>query len=263
MPLEEKYLFLIKKAIPEAADQASLARLSELYDRVVKTNEKINITSLLSPIDVTLKHIIDSLTLFLEPDFKKSLQKGSSVCDIGCGGGFPGLPIAALSPETSLSMIDSTEKKITALTENAELLGLSEVHPVWGRGEELASPKGAHREKYDLCVSRAVARLPVLCELCLPFVKVGGLFIAMKGMKAKEELEESRKAIPMLGGKLKKITELSCDLSFAMEMDFTPEEKEKIVEFSSAIRYLIVIEKVRPTQPNFPRKWSQITKKTL
>jgi 16S rRNA (guanine527-N7)-methyltransferase len=263
MPLEEKYLELIRKAVPDAADPDALSRLSSLYDCVVATNEKINITSLVSPIDVTLKHIIDSLTLFLEPEFKKFLKKDKKVCDIGCGGGFPGLPVASLAPEMDLAMIDSTEKKITALAENSALLGLSQIRPVWGRGEELSSPKGLHREQYDLCISRAVARLPVLCELCLPFVKVGGIFIAMKGMKAKEEVEDSRKAIPMLGGKLKKITEISLDLSFAEEMDFSEEEKEKIREFSSALRYLVVIEKCKQTQPNFPRKWSQITKKTL
>lgn len=263
MPLEEKYLDLIRTAIPIAADPAALSRLSLLYDRVVETNEKINITSLVSPIDVTLKHIIDSLTLFLEPEFKNAFQKGKKVCDIGCGGGFPGLPIASVCPEISLTMIDSTEKKISALSENASLLGLDRIRPVWGRGEELASPNGAHREMYDLCVSRAVARLPVLCELCLPFVKVGGLLIAMKGQKAKEEIEDSKNAIPMLGGKLKKITEIELDLSFAEEMNFSAEEKEKIREFSSALRFLVVIEKCKPTQKNYPRKWSQITKKTL
>lgn len=264
MPLEGKYLELIKKAVPKIDSDAVLERLSLLYDRVVETNEKINITSLVSPIDVTLKHIIDSLTLIELDEFQKMREKGARFCDIGCGGGFPGLPIASVYPELSLTMIDSTEKKITALGENAEALSLSNVIPLWGRGEELASAKGgAHREKYDFCMSRAVANLPVLTELCLPFVKVGGVFCALKGMKTLEEVESSRKAIPMLGGKLLDVKEVKIDLDFALDMDFSPEEKEKIREFASASRYFVVIEKKKATQSIYPRKWAQMTKKPL
>ena len=264
MPLDKKYLELIARSVPAAADEESLERLSLLYDRIVETNEKINITSLVSPIDVTLKHIIDSLTLLELSEFQKAREEKKSFCDIGCGGGFPGLPLASVCPEISLTMIDSTEKKITALSENATALGLDKVIPLWGRGEELASAKGGlYREKFDFCMSRAVAYLPVLCELCLPFIRVGGIFCAMKGMKTPEEVQDSIRAIPMLGGKLKEVKEVKIDLDFAQEMDFSPEEKEKITDFENASRYFVVIEKKKATQPTYPRKWSQMVKKSL
>ena len=113
MPLEEKYLQLIQSAVPQA-NGAALERLSMLYDRIVATNEKINITSLTSPVDVATKHIIDSLALLSYPAFEKFVRDGKTICDVGCGGGFPGLPLACVFPELPLTMIDSTEKKITA-----------------------------------------------------------------------------------------------------------------------------------------------------
>lgn len=263
MPLETKYFQLITSVIPQADDPLILERLSSLYDRVVETNEKINITSLTSPVDVTLKHILDSLTLFLNPIFCDAVEKNRFFCDIGCGGGFPGLPLACVSPQLPITMVDSTEKKIVALKENASLLSLGSVFPVWGRGEELAGAKGKHRERYDVCVSRAVASLPILCELCLPFVRKGGFFFAMKGQKAMEELEESRRAIPMLGGAILDVQEISVDFSNVDMTLFSEDEKERILEFSDTKRFLIVINKKKNTQPEFPRKWAQMTKKHL
>ena len=262
MPLEEQYLRLIGKTVPVVDDSAK-ERLSGLYDCVVETNQQINITSLTSPIDATLKHFIDSLTLFSYPEFVRRAENGACVCDIGCGGGFPGLPIACVLPEMDITMIDSTEKKIRALEENAVKLALSAVKPVWGRGEELAGKGGAYRERFDVCVSRAVARLPVLLELCLPFVKVGGIFIALKGQKTEEELEASRKAIPMLGGELKEVFEVPLSVEESVLAEFSEEEKEKIREFFSTSRSLVVVEKKKATNPIYPRKWAQMTKKSL
>jgi len=264
MPLEQRYLDLITQAVPCAKEKNVLSRLSELFDLVVETNQKINITSLTSPIDVTLKHVIDSLSLLMVPEVLTRLKSGVQSCDIGCGGGFPGLPVACVFPDLPLTMIDSTAKKIAALTENAGLLGLSRVCPVSGRGEELASAKiGPHREKYQLCFSRAVARLPVLCELCLPFVEVGGLFVAMKGLQADDEVKESLRAIPMLGGKLLDVREIKLELDYASSTEFNTEEIAKISDFSSASRYVVLIEKKKKTLDIYPRKWAQMTKKSL
>ncbi len=262
MPLEEKYLRLIANTVP-LVDETAKKRLSGLFDCVVETNGRINITSLTSPIDATLKHLIDSLTLFSYPEFVRRVENGAYLCDIGCGGGFPGLPLSCVMPEMDITMIDSTEKKIRALEENAAKLALPRVKPVWGRGEDLAGKGGAHREQYDVCVSRAVARLPVLLELCLPFVKVGGLFIALKGQKTDEELEMSRKAIPMLGGELKEVFEIPLSAEESLVAEFSEEEQEKIREFFSASRTLVVVEKKKPTNPIYPRKWAQMTKKSL
>ena len=262
MPLNQQYLSLIARAVPQT-DVSAGERLSRLYDLVVKTNEEINITSLISPIDVTLKHFIDSLSLFSHPEFQKRLDNGEKLCDVGCGGGFPGLPIACLRPDADLTMIDSTEKKIEAVKRNAEALLLPRVKAVWGRGEELAAPKASHREKYGLCVSRAVASLPTLCELCLPFVKPGGLFFAMKGMKAEEEVKASRNAIPMLGCVLREVIPISFLESFAQDLSFGEEEEQKIQNFASSARFLVVIEKIKPTLPIYPRPWAKMTKKSL
>ncbi len=263
MPLQQKYLDLIRSAIPEADHSEVLDRLSKLFDVVVETNSRINITSLVSPIDVTLKHILDSLTLLSVPEVKSLVTKGSKSCDIGCGGGFPGLPIACAFPELPLMMIDSTAKKITALKDNTKILGLENVVPICGRGEELASSKsGQHREKYQLCMSRAVARLPVLCELCLPFVEVGGLFAAMKGMQTEDEVKESLRAIPMLGGKLVDVREIKTEFNFSPNL-FEGDEVEKICEFQSASRYVVLIEKKKKTNEIYPRKWAQMIKKSF
>lgn len=264
MPLEQKYLDLIRCAVPQADDSEVLNRLSHLFDLVVTTNQKINITSLVSPIDVTLKHLIDSLTLLSVHEAKGILDQGANCCDIGCGGGFPGLPIACMYSNLPLTMIDSTAKKIAALKENAEILGLSSICAVSGRGEELASSRsGPYREKFQLCFSRAVARLPVLCELCLPFLEVGGLFAAMKGMQTEEEVKESLRAIPMLGGKLTDVRELKIDLDYDSSLNFSSDELEKIHEFSSASRYVVLIEKKKRTLEIYPRAWAQMTKKAL
>lgn len=263
MPLEEKYLRLLRSVSPISDLTPAEPCLSRIYDRVVMTNEKINITSLTSPLDVCLKHLADSLSLFSLSDFESGLAKGKKVCDVGCGGGFPGLPVAAVFPDASITMIDSTEKKIIALRENAQALGLNGVFPLWGRGEELAGAEGAHRERYDFCISRAVARLSVLCELCLPFVSTGGSFIAMKGARAMEELEECRRGIGVLGGKLREVREIRVDSSAIPLDEFSSEEQEKILDFCSSARYLIVIDKKKRTPQAYPRKWAQMTKKPL
>lgn len=263
MPLEKKYLDLIFAAVPATFSQDALDRFSKLYDCVVETNNKINITSLVSPIDVTLKHIVDSLTLLLHPEIRSAAQVGKKFCDIGCGGGFPGLPLSCAYPHLSITMIDSTAKKILALKENAKILDLPNVLALSGRGEELASKNAPYREQFDVCVSRAVASLPILCELCLPFVKPGGLFFAMKGQKTMEEVELAKNAPSMLGATFEEVFEIPLLLNGFSLDEFDCDEKEKINEFFDSLRYLVVMRKKKATQPQFPRKWAQMLKKPL
>ncbi len=264
MPLEKKYQDLLAAVVPEAGlDAEKLEEFSRLFDLILQTNEKLNITSITAPLSVVLKHFADSLALFGNAGFRAALEKAEVLCDIGCGGGFPGLPIAIAAPEKKIVMVDSTEKKIHALCENAASLSLSRVVPVWGRGEELAGKGGELREAVDLCFSRAVARFPVLCELCLPFVKPGGVFFALKGMKAPEELEEARAAIPRLGGKLLACQKVEWSLPAALPGSFTEEEKREMTEFFTSDRYLILVRKIKSTPSAYPRKWAQMTKRPL
>ena len=201
MKLEQRYLDLLSQCIPDQLlDPDKLLRFAALYERLNLTNEKINVTSITDPVGVTLKHFADSLSLGSVPEFLTAAKNGADVCDVGCGGGFPGLPLAIAFPHLRITMIDSTEKKIRALAENADALALSNVTPVSGRGENLAGFERDDRERFDAAFSRAVADLPVLCELCLPFVKPGGYFFALKGARAEEELAASRRAIETLGG---------------------------------------------------------------
>lgn len=261
--LSQSYLDLITKLLPGIMDEDAMQRLSALYDCIVETNEKINITSLTSPIDVSLKHFADSLSLFKNPLFSEMISMSPNVCDIGCGGGFPGLPLACARPDLSLTMIDSTEKKISALRENAQRLGLSCVEPVWGRGEDLAGKGGSYRSKYDVCVSRAVARLPILLELCLPFLKKGGVFFAMKGVMAEEELNESRRAITTLGGELVELYQIEFPSFDPASFSLSAEEVKSLTDFVSSSRYLVVVRKKKDTPMLYPRAWAQMKKKSL
>ena len=261
--LSNVYLDLISELLPGILCDDAKNRLSLLFDCIVETNERINITSLTSPIDVSLKHFADSLSLFLNPLFSKMTERSPRVCDVGCGGGFPGLPLACVRPDLSLTMIDSTEKKISALQKNAEHLGLSCVIPVCGRGEDLAGKGGAYRGKYDVCISRAVARLPVLLELCLPFLKKGGVFFAMKGVMTQEELNESRRAISTLGAELVELHRISFPSIDTTSLSLSKEEHESLSDFISSSRYLIVVRKKADTPIKFPRAWAQMKNNPL
>ena len=256
------YLPLIKSLVPEADwNEEKEEKLAAFYSLLIETNEKMNLTAVTSPLGAALRHFADSLSLFQNPLFRETLAGKGTVFDIGCGGGFPGIPLAVLSPKTEFVMIDSTEKKIRALKENAEKLGLDSVRPICGRGEELAKPGERMRESGKIVVSRAVARLNVLCELCLPFVKPGGLLFAMKGAMAPEEWREAGGAIRALGGKAEELFPVrwkDADLS-----SYGEAEREEISDFLRQERYFCVIRKLRPTPGQYPRKWAQIIKNPL
>lgn len=193
---------------------------------LVEGNKKFNLTSVLDEKQAFIKHFIDSAAgEFLFP-------LNASVLEVGSGGGFPSIPLKILREDLRFTLVESTGKKCGFLNEIVDKLGLSGVQIVNARAEELAK-QVVHREKYDAVCARAVAKLNVLCEYCLPFVKVGGIFVAYKG-EAAEEIKEAEKAISVLGGKLKTVEKYSL-----------PEDMGK--------RSLAVIEKVKNTPEKYPR----------
>lgn len=167
-----------------------------MYFRLlVEWNQKMNLTAITEPREVAVKHMVDSLSAFDENSFPENC----SVIDVGTGAGFPGIPIKILRPDIKLTLLDSQNKRISFLKAIVDTLKLENVECLHGRAEETARNE-VYREKFDVAVSRAVARLSILSEYCLPFVKVGGMFVALKGMKYKEEMNEAQRAVKVLGG---------------------------------------------------------------
>src|SRR5699024_2422178 len=167
------------------------------YQMLVEWNEKMNLTSITEEHEVYLKHFYDSIA----PSFYMDLTKELTICDIGAGAGFPSIPLKIIFPNLKVTIVDSLNKRIHFLNQLAEALELENVSFVHDRAETYG--KGAYRESYDIVTARAVARLSVLSELCLPLVKKGGQFIALKSSKGEEELEEARFGIGILGGKVR------------------------------------------------------------
>lgn len=200
------------------------------YEKLVEWNEVMNLTAITEYDEVMKKHFIDSITLVKAFDVNKS----ASVIDVGTGAGFPGLALKIAYPNLKVTLLDSLNKRIQFLNEVIEKLGLDGVETIHGRAEDFAKP-GKLRERYDLCVSRAVANLSTLSEYCLPFVKEKGLFISYKSEKVQEEMVKAEKAISILGGKIEK------------QVEFTLPD-------SDIYRNLFVIKKVRKTPAKYPRK---------
>ena len=205
-------------------------KLEKLMDITLEANSKFNLTAIKEENKFRELMIYDSLVVLKYFDFSNK-----SVLDIGTGAGFPGLPLA-LSSKGNFTLLDSTSKKIKHIDEVVEQLEISNVNTVADRVEHYAKD---HRESFDVTIARAVASLKILAELTLPLTKVGGTFIAMKGSKADEELEEAKSIIKILGGEINNIIELEL-----------PESKEK--------RTLIFINKVNKTPKKYPRNYSDI-----
>lgn len=220
----------------EGVEDLNITLTSDEQDKFIKYkellvewNEKINITAITDEKEIDIKHFLDSIT----PMVTNLFQGEKKVIDIGTGGGFPGLPLKILNPKLKVTLLDSLNKRITFLNEVIKSLELNEIEAIHGRAEELAR-KAEYREKYDVCVSRAVASLNTLSEYCLPFVKKDGYFISMKGPEVEEELEDAKKAIDKLGGKIIKI------------------EKIQIPK-SDIYHSLIIIKKISETSTKYPR----------
>ncbi len=175
----------------------------ELYmQRVLEWNEHVNLTAIRERDEFIKKHFIDSLCCIADDRWKRA----KTIIDVGTGAGFPGLPLALVSPEKKFLLVDSLNKRIRILDEIIAELGLLHVTALHGRAEELARQK-QYRQKFDVCVSRAVSRLSVLSEYCLPFVKTGGYLIAYKGPDAENEILEANNALQQLGGAVEEICE--------------------------------------------------------
>ncbi len=239
--------------------EAELSQFDKLAEILAEENKKVNVTSITDPVGIALKHFADSLSI-LELDEMK--PEGITLADIGCGGGFPGLPIKIMRSDIRSVMVDSTAKKIRYVAETAKKLGLVNTEPTVARAEEL-SQSGGMRESFDIVTARALARLNVLSELCLPLVRVGGHFISMKAASAEEELAEAKKGIGQLGGRVKYVKEVKFDAARLDMSLFTDEERAAVDDFMSAKRYMIVIEKVSHTPSSYPRQYARITKKPL
>ena len=171
--------------------------LNVYYQLLIEWNEKINLTAITDPQEVAVKHMIDSLSCYEQQYFPSDCH----VIDVGTGAGFPGLPLKIYRPDIHLTLFDSLKKRLTFLQQVVSDLKLSEINLIHARAEE-GSRKRELREQYDVVLSRAVARLNVLSELCLPFVKVGGYFIALKGAQYESERAEAEQAVAILGGKI-------------------------------------------------------------
>jgi len=237
---------MFKEELAKAATEYGISlsdtqmeQYNRYFELLVEWNEKINLTAITEPKEVAIKHMIDSITAYDENLFKD----GTTVIDVGTGAGFPGLPLKIFCPEIKLTLMDSLNKRIKFLQTVVEELGLKNVECVHARAEEGARNK-KYRESFDIAVSRAVARLPILCEYCLPFVKKGGHFTALKGMQYHDEADEAAKAIKVMGGSKTEIRPVKL-----------PELDDK--------RAVITITKTMPTPKAYPRKAGTPTKNPI
>ena len=216
-----------------------LKQFYDYYELLIEWNEKINLTAITDFNEVLKKHFLDSISLVKAVPLDGSF----TLIDIGTGAGFPGIPIKIAFPNIKVTLLDSLNKRVIFLEEVISKLGLIEIEAIHGRAEDFAK-EGMLRESFDYSVSRAVANLSSLCEFCLPYVKVGGMFISYKSEKAKEEMQISKNAIDILGGNI-----LGCENFLLPGTDME--------------RNFVIIKKVVPTPLKYPRKAGTPIKKPL
>lgn len=209
-------------------DNSVIEMFVQYMDGILEWNKKINLTAITDREEFISKHFVDSV---LSYNFREYID-ADSIIDIGTGAGFPGIPLAIVSPDKKFVLADSLNKRLKVINELASKIGIDNIETVHGRAEELARNK-KYREAFDLCISRAVANLAVLCEYCLPFIKVGGHLLAYKGPDAEEEVKMAEKAIKILGGKLIEIVSVDLD---------------------GYDHNIVVIEKINKTPSKYPRK---------
>ena len=224
-----------KTGVPVTPDM--VRRLMDFYQYLIEKNQVMNLTAITDFTDVVNKHFADSVL----PAQYLPVDAVSTVLDLGCGAGFPGLPLKICFPQLSVTLLDAVGKKVRFVQETADLLGLDHVKALHDRAEDLAR-KEDYREKFDLCTSRAVANLAVLSEYCLPFVKKGGYFAAYKAGNSEQEIAEAQNAVRKLGGRIEKVIPYSWE---GME------------------RTLVVIKKEKETPSAYPRKAGIPSRKPL
>ncbi|KRM76870.1 16S rRNA (guanine(527)-N(7))-methyltransferase RsmG [Secundilactobacillus collinoides] len=221
---------------------AQMTQFDQYYELLVETNKHLNLTTITERSDVYLKHFFDSLTpAFYIPELR---TEPLTLCDVGAGAGFPSIPLKIAFPNLKITIVDSLNKRIKFLETLVDTLGLDGVQVFHARAEEFGGKRSEHRESYDIVTARAVARMSVLSELCLPLVKVHGKFVALKAAQTETELDQGAKAIALLGGKL------------TADYDFTLPE-------SGDGRHIVVIDKPKITPKRFPRKAGTPNKEPL
>ncbi len=235
--------FNIEKIIPECEkfgvvlDEQAVERLNIFGSLLLSWNEKINLTAITDPTEVLYKHFFDSLLFFKNVD----VPKGASIIDVGTGAGFPGIVLKITREDINLTLLDGLDKRLKFLDAVLKETGLS-ANLVHGRAEEIAR-KPEYRESFDFATARAVANLPVLCEFCIPFIKNGGMFVALKGENGKAEAEAAQNAYKILG----------CLAPEIYDETLTGNEK----------RTIIVAEKIKDIAPKYPRNYGKIKKSPL
>lgn len=238
---KEAFLSVLSECLTENHIEYTPDRLEKLYlfaEDLAETNKLLNLTAITDAEGICLKHFADSLKAL------EYLPSSGKVADVGCGGGFPLIPLAIFRPDLEFVGIDSTDKKIKFIEKAVRRIGLSNVSAITGRAEELAV--GDYREKFDCVISRAVANLPVLVELCVPLVKKDGLFVALKGKNGLEEYQNAQGGIKKLG----------CECSDLVKYD---------ISFRGVVesRYIVWCKKSQQTPKDYPRQYAKILKKPL
>lgn len=231
-----------KIEVPLSAE--NINDLRTFAEMLREKNKVMNLTNIVDDEGIAIRHFVDSLTLmsYIESEQKKTKRKNLSLIDVGTGAGFPGIPLKVVLPDIKLTLMDSLQKRLNFLEEVAGSLHFENYCTLHSRAEDAGKDR-KYREKYDIATARAVASLPVLCEYCLPFVKVGGVFLAMKG-HSEEEVAQSSKAVATLGGKIEKIDEF-CLPGTDMQ------------------RSIVVVRKVKNTPPQYPRQAGKPSKNPI
>lgn len=235
--IDKNNLYAAAKNVGTQLDDVALDRFDKYAEMLVETNKTLNLTAITEPDEIISKHFADCLSILREVDF----AKGAKIADVGTGAGFPGIVILIARPDLKMTLMDATKKRLVFVESVINELGLC-ADVVHARAEEAGRSK-EYREMFDYVTARAVANMNVLSEYCIPFLKTNGIFAAMKGAKASQELESAKGAIKLLGGK--------------------PFSAKEFVVDDCGERTIICVKKISQTPPKYPRASAQIAKKPL